>query len=289
MKPTPLATVNPMPSSPFAQLAMYPMAQLSAAYDVLWDRLRLALEADGVDGVPSALAWERDLHEAWIDPDAFITQTCGWPLVTALEGRVALIGSFDVDVPWASGGWYRSVIVSSKPLSVAEWRQRGDCRLIANNPDSLSGWVSLSWAWGHRLDDVPFTGAHVESLREVAAGRADLASIDAVTFAHMVDAEPTVAARVHVVGHGPSVPSLPLVCAPRFASNVPALRRALAAVSRRAVRCTPECDTTCPIPCGAVDDPELHAALVTLKIRGFVPLGLEAFAHLPGLLPPPAG
>lgn len=258
----------------FAQLAMYPMTYLTEAYDLLWDRLRREMATAGVDGLPDAVAWERDLHDAWLDPDAVITQTCGWPLVTALEGKVALIGSFDVVAPFASGGSYRSVLVSSKPLSAREWRERGDCRLVANNPDSLSGWVSLSWAWGERLDDVPFTGAHVTSIHEIAEGRADLASIDAVTFEHVVTHEPSLAARVHIVGHGPRVPSLPLICAPRFAEHVPVWQRALASVTSQTRRAA---------------DSALDAALTTLKIRGFVPFGLEAFAHLPALLPPPAG
>ncbi|MFZ9482237.1 MAG: PhnD/SsuA/transferrin family substrate-binding protein, partial [Ilumatobacteraceae bacterium] len=195
-------------------------------------------------------------------------------LITVLCDEVAVIGSFDVVAPFASGGRYRSVIVSSKPLSVGEWKQRGDCRLVANNPDSLSGWVSLSWAWGERLDDLRFVGAHVESIREIVEGRADLASIDAVTFEHVITSQPSVAARVHVVGHGPEVPSLPLVCANRFADNVPAFRRVLASLTA---------------PESLSQDRELADALGTLKIKGFVPFGIEAFEFLPGLLPPPVG
>jgi ABC-type phosphate/phosphonate transport system substrate-binding protein len=260
--------------APFAQLAMYPMSHLDSAYDLLWQRLIDGLAAEGVEGAPSSLAWDRDLHEAWHDPNAFVTNTCGWPLITVLREKVAVVGSFDVVAPFASGGHYRSVIVSSKPLSVAEWKQRGDCRLVANNPDSLSGWVSLSWAWGERLDALRFVGAHVESIREIVEGRADLASIDAVTFEHVITSQPSVAARVHVVGHGPEVPSLPLVCANRFADNVPAFRRVLASLTA---------------PESLSQDRELADALGTLKIKGFVPFGIEAFEFLPGLLPPPVG
>ncbi|MFZ9483108.1 MAG: hypothetical protein ACO3AV_09425, partial [Ilumatobacteraceae bacterium] len=59
--------------APFAQLAMYPMSHLDAAYDLLWQRLIDGLAAEGVEGAPSSLAWDRDLHEAWHDPNAFVT------------------------------------------------------------------------------------------------------------------------------------------------------------------------------------------------------------------------
>lgn len=249
-----------------AALAMYPLAGLREPYDALWAALRDRLETAGIRDIPESLEWERDLHQTWADPDLLVGNTCGWPLVTELEGRVAVIGSFDMDVPFADAGHYRSVLVAAKPIPFAEWRSRPGTVVAVNTLDSLSGWVSLAHEWGEIPDGPLVTGGHLHSMRAVASGAAHVASIDAVSLEHVVRSEP-MTGGLHIVGHGPRVPTLPLVCAARHAGLVPVLRRALA-------------DT--------VSDPALRDVVAALRIRGFVPLDRSAFDHLPSLLPRPS-
>lgn len=249
-----------------ASLAMYPFDGLRSAYDALWTAIRDRLRAAGVDDVPDHLDWDVDLHASWADPQLLLGNTCGWPLVTELEGTVAVVGSFDMQVPFAADGRYRSVLVAAKPLPLAEWRTRPDTVLAVNTLDSLSGWVSLAHEWGAVPDHPMVTGGHLHSMRAVASGAAHVASIDAVSFEHIVQSEP-MTGGVHVIGHGPVVPTLPLVCAAQHAHLVPAVRDAVA---------------------GAVADPSLRDVVATLRIRGFVPLDRSAFDHLPALLPPPS-
>ncbi len=242
-----------------ASLGMYPFAHLHAAYDELWSAIRSRL-----GDAPGALDRDIELHAAWSRPDLLLGQTCGWPLVQQLAGEVAVVGAFDVAVPFASGGRYRSVLVASKPLGVDEWKADPHTVVAMNNPDSLSGWVSMQWAWGGVPANVLTTGGHALSMRAVAAGEAHLASIDAMSFAFLTETEPTVGGRVHVIGHGPSVPSLPLVMAAALADRRDEVRAAVAA---------------------AVADPALAEACARLRIRGFVPFGFEDYASLPELLP----
>lgn len=246
-----------------AALAMYPLAGLREPYDALWAALRERLMAAGLADVPESLEWDRDLHQTWADPDLLVGNTCGWPLVTELEGKVAVIGSFDMDVPFAADGHYRSVLVAAKPVPFGEWRSRPGTVLAVNTLDSLSGWVSLAHEWGTIPDEPLVTGGHLHSMRAVASGAAHVASIDAVSFEHVVRSEP-MTGGLHIVGHGPRVPTLPLVCAARHAGLVPVLRRAIADV---------------------VLDPAMRDVLAALRIRGFVPLDRSAFDHLPSLLP----
>jgi ABC-type phosphate/phosphonate transport system substrate-binding protein len=73
------------------------------------------------------------------------------------------------------------------------------------------------------------TGAHARSLAAVIASKADVASIDVVTFALLRDRFPGVDRRVRILARTPVTPGLPLVTASSTpAGTVAALRRALA-------------------------------------------------------------
>lgn len=238
---------------------MYPFAHLRDDYDALWAGVRSRL-ADG----PVALDHDVDLHDSWLRDDLLLGQTCGWPLVARLASTVEVVGAFDMAVPFAREGTYRSVLVASKPLGVAAWRDDPATICAVNGMESLSGWISLQWAWGGVPPRLLETGAHVESVRAIAEGRAHLAAIDGVTWEHVAWSLPALAGRVHVVGHGPVIGTLPLVTSKANAHRVEELRAALSAV---------------------VADPALAPVLARLRIRGFVPCGLEAYSSLPELLP----
>lgn len=238
---------------------MYPFAHLRHHWDRLWDRIAFELP-----GAPAALSWGHHLHDLWRDPALLVGVTCGWPLVTQLEGAVEVVGTFDPAVPWAGGGHYRSVLVASKPLSFVEWRRTPGTVAAVNGTDSLSGWVSLCQAWGGRPEHVLVTGAHVESLRAVARGEAHVASIDALSFELAVESEPAIAGAVHVVGHGPLVPALPIVTSCAHAERVPEIRTAVSA---------------------AVGDPDMAAVCAALRIRGFVALDRTDYDGLISLAP----
>ncbi len=242
---------------------MYPFAHLRSAYDTFWSVLRGHLSAS-VEA-PSGLAWHLDLADAWSAPDLLMGQTCGWPL-TMLQPHLTAIGSFDVAAPFAAGGRYRSVLVASKPLGLEQWKADQGTVVARNGADSLSGWISMQWAWGGVPPQVITTGGHAASMRAVAAGEAHVASIDALTFEFLAETEPATVGHLHVIGHGPLVPSLPLA-ANRDVARVAEFRAALAAT---------------------VVDPAAADACARLRIRGFVPFEDAEYATLRSLVPPPA-
>ena len=232
-----------------ASLAMYPFDELRPHWNLLWAgvRARLPFEAPTLD-------WQLSPDEAVRRDDLLLGQTCGWPLVADLAGKVRLIGTFDCDVEDAVDGTYCSLLVSNRNVPVADILRRPGLRVVANSADSLSGWISL-WsvanAHGVKLDAVEFTGAHALSVVALREGRADLAAIDSVTWTHLDHT------GLSVVGQGPRIPCLPLVTAGSSTDAVVAeLRRALAA---------------------AVSDPEITASLAALRIRGFLERELDAY------------
>ncbi len=245
-------------SGEVASLAMYPFASLRAATDELWSVIRRHLGAG-----PDRLEWAIGVPEVWHHPALLLAQTCGWPLVTELFDSVAVVGAFDYDVPGAERGTYRSVIVSPHSVTLDELRSRPGAVAAVNGTDSLSGRVSLQHVWGSAPERVIMTGAHLESVRALAEGRADLASIDAVSWDHFGRIEPALVKRLHVIGAGPRVPCLPFVAARRHVALVPALRAAFAA---------------------AVADPAASEACATLRVREFVPFDLADYLPLRSLL-----
>jgi len=239
-----------------ASLAMYPFDHLRPSWDQLWDGVRSRLSFD----VPS-LDWDLDVEVAARRDDLVLGQTCGWPLATGMISGVDVVGTFDCDVEGADDGVYQSVIVSTVDASVESILGRADLRVAANTPDSLSGWISLravALAHDALVDNVEWTGSHAKSLLALQSGRCNLASIDAVSWAHLAPQ------GLFVVGHGPSIPCLPLVTA---RSSGPGVRDEL----RQSI-------------IDAVADPSLSGVCATLKIRRFLPRDLADYKGVTRLL-----
>jgi len=237
-----------------ASLAMYPFAPVRSATDSLWSVIRQHLGWG-----PSTLEWEVLAPEVWRHPDLLLAQTCGWPLVTQLVDEVAVVGTFDHDVPGSENGWYQSIIIGRSASTFEELRGRPGVVAATNSTESLSGWISLQSAWGGQPSAVVDTGSHMESVRAVAEGRADVASIDAVTWALISSLEPQLVSELTVVGSGPLVPCLPIVVPRRHEGQVEVLRDAFLA---------------------AVADPNSADACAQLHIRGFMPLDLADYLPL---------
>jgi ABC-type phosphate/phosphonate transport system substrate-binding protein len=158
------------------------------------------------------------------------------------------------------------VLIGNRAWSPAELLALPGAAAV-NGFESLSGWISLCAACGGPPRDVLVTGSHGESLRAVAEGRAQLASIDALSFEFLLEADRSPASVVHIVGHGPLVPSLPLVTGSAWAHRRDELRAAIS---------------------GAIADPATSRARARLRIRGFVPFDRSDYEPLLELAPPPA-
>ncbi len=254
--------------SRMASLPMYDFPELRTHTDALWGALRDGLRSRGIDA-PDELS--RDLpplHEHWVDPSLLLSQTCGYPAVTVLDGRVEILGSWatEADLP-DRRGWYRTVVLARGDDTRADDLRsfaRSGLQLAANGPDSLSGWVSLgSYLDSHPgladdllIHEVPVlvTGSHVASMTALQDGSADVASIDAWSFALLSRVRPALVQGLRIIGRGPDVAVTPLITA--LGGPVDQLRSVLASVA---------------------EDPALETTRIALGVRGFVPLGLDAF------------
>jgi ABC-type phosphate/phosphonate transport system substrate-binding protein len=233
---------------------MYDLPGVESDLDALW-----AAIAERSDADPDRLRPD-DLHQHWRSGDFILSQTCGFPLVDALDD-VAVVGVFTTAVGVGDGSHYQSVIIepllpSSGPVAINSW-------------DSLSGYVSLANFLSVERPDVldqgrvstMLTGGHRFSLASVASGLASLASIDAVTFDILSRTAPDMVAAVRRVGSGPTVPCLPLV-----AANDQHRARLSGALQQ------------------VVHMKSLQPSLRRLTITGFTPLGRNAYRGVPQLI-----
>jgi ABC-type phosphate/phosphonate transport system substrate-binding protein len=237
---------------------MYDLPELRSATDALWAAVRDRLRAGGL-AAPHELDRDADYHGPWTAPDLVLSETCGWPLVTWLDGRVDVVGTFRYDTATADGATYRSRLVTRIALADRPLTELVRRRAAVNHTDSLSGWVSLLRGFGVDGGSWPgsaavVTGGHAASLAALQRGELDVAAVDSVTWDLLGDVRPEATAGLATVGFGPRIPCLPLITRP--GGPVDALRAALT---------------------GAVVDPALQPALRPLRIVGFEPSGGEFY------------
>jgi ABC-type phosphate/phosphonate transport system substrate-binding protein len=197
-----------------AALPMYDWDEVRPAMDRFWSAIRDRLRGAGL-AAPDRLSRGADLWQEWQSPDLLLGQTCGLPYRTRLHGRVGLVGTLDYGLPDAPAGYYFSQIVvrAGEP---GDWTDFIGRRLAINSTDSQSGWAALhnhAARIGQRFGTAVLTGSHRESARAVSEGRADIASIDAVTWRLVTAHDPGVAASLRVAARTEPTPGLPLITA----------------------------------------------------------------------------
>jgi ABC-type phosphate/phosphonate transport system substrate-binding protein len=237
-------------------MASFPMYHCAPqAVRAMWTFLAGRLRALGVDQVPAELEAPVALHAHWQERTLLFSQACGYPYVQFLAGKVNLLGVFLYDVPGATGQLNSSQLVVREADAHRRLEDFRGRTLAYNSTDSQSGYNSLRaqvapLARGGRFFGRALrSGGHMESVRGVGDGRADLAAIDCVSWAEFGRHAPELVLGLRVMGQTDPYPPLPLITS---LATPPAVVAAL----RQALRdlCT---------------DPAMALVRETLFIRGF--------------------
>jgi len=212
---------------------MYDFDELRIATDALWGAIARGLGEEGI-AAPAVLERGRALGEVWTDPLLLLAQTCGYPLVTALAGKVAVVATPRYRAAGCEGAWYRSAIIVRANAPAACLADLRGHRCAVNGADSNSGMNMLRAAVAPIAGGTPMffsemvvTGGHEASVRAVAGGDADVAAIDCVTWAHLRNLRPHAVRGLRVLGWTEPSPGLPLITS--LATGA-ATRRAVARV-----------------------------------------------------------
>lgn len=208
------------------------------ALQAFWMALAALLRADSsvtAADIPSELRHHTDCHAQWLEPDLLLSQACGYPLVTQLAGRVQLVGSFAYDAPGVRGMQCRSQLISRATDARATLQAFANSTLAFNDTISQSGYNALRHLVAcSSTTPRPFfaatlmTGAHYASIDAVRNGAADLAAVDAVSWALWQQSHPGLGAELKVFGQTEAYPGLPLITSLQTPhALLAALRRAL--------------------------------------------------------------
>lgn len=248
-----------------AGLPMYDWPEIQPSTDAFWTRVAAGLERNGISAPPSLVRGCAP-EALWSASDLLIGQTCGLPYVTGRCGEAALIGRPDYGLPGASGGHYASAIIMRRGDSE---RAPGASTAAINGIGSQSGCHALAdWAVGDGsakaglFASVLMSGAHRASAEAVARGQADIAAMDAVTWALLSTHAPDVAAVLEVVAWTRPMPALPYITAAPNTRHTDTLRACLAAAGgERAVPGLP----VDVLPATLADYAPVHAMALALR------------------------
>jgi ABC-type phosphate/phosphonate transport system substrate-binding protein len=196
---------------------MYDLPTLRRAMDSWWAGLGAHFRRAGVKGVPHCLSRPGEGFDFWLAPDLLISQSCGYPLVTRLAGRVTLLGTPCYDVDGCEGSDYRSFVIvrgDCPAKSIADLRGR---RCAVNMPESWSGHHALRLAAAPLIEDgrpvfeVLCSGSHVASIDAVCSGAADFAAIDCVVFGLLSRSRPQATESLRILARTPTMTGLPFI------------------------------------------------------------------------------
>jgi ABC-type phosphate/phosphonate transport system substrate-binding protein len=240
-----------------ASLGMYDYPFVAEANQRLWAAIGGALRAAGIDA-PDALE-HADPRDLWTNPRLIFGQTCGYPFITALRGRVTLLATPIYSFEGCDGPNSCSFIVASAKRRGRSLAGFEGARAALNGRDSNSGMnvfraLLAPIARGRPFfSEVVVTGSHAASLAAVAEGAADIAAIDCVSYGLLGRGRPELFENVAVIGRTQAAPGLP------FVINAE-LGRSLAAALRVALFAT-------------LSDPALADARDALGLKGAAILG----------------
>jgi ABC-type phosphate/phosphonate transport system substrate-binding protein len=190
-----------------------------AAVEQLWVLIAAQLQANGVANAPSSLTWPADLHAHWLNPNLVLSQTCGYPFIDDLAGKVQLIGCFHYDAPGCEGITCQSALIARDEHAALALEEFRGLRAAFNVANSQSGYnafrarIAPLSQHGKFFSTTLETGSHRLSVDAVRTGLADLASIDCVTYAGFKRYSPEAVQGLHVVGYTDTYAGLPLITA----------------------------------------------------------------------------
>lgn len=178
--------------------------------------LRQLLTEEGLAGNEAVFLQPENYISHWHSPELLLSQTCGYPLVTFLP-QVQVVGTFHYQASGCERFYYSSHLVvraTDAGKKLADFRGK---RVVCNSEDSQSGYhclrslVATMHSEGQFFSQTRFSGSHQNSLAMLRSEQADIAAIDAVTWALLAKHLPEQLVGLVSLGNTPLIPGLPMI------------------------------------------------------------------------------
>ena len=195
-----------------ASLMMYEREQLASSHKHLWATVRHELNRHGIDA-PVNLSQAADEFSVWLNPGLVLSQTCGMPYRLWLHEKVKLVGTPDYGLADCEPGYYRSAIVVRQDDTRQDLSAFKGSTFAFNQPFSQSGYAAPYWhtqKLGFWFEHKYQSGGHLASALAVAEYRADIASLDAVTW-RLIQQHEDFSKKLRVLDWTTPTPGLPLI------------------------------------------------------------------------------
>jgi ABC-type phosphate/phosphonate transport system substrate-binding protein len=221
---------------PLACLPWYDFEEIQHATDAFWSYLAGELLQQGFADVPARLLRGIDHDRILMRPDLLLSQTCGYVVVGPARRFVELVATPCYTAPGCSDSAYRSFVVVAAASPARELADLFGSRCAVNEPlshsgvNALRGLVAPLNRDGRFFSEIIVSGSHVRSFEHVAAGHADVAAIDCVTYELVRRWRPALVAATRLLTQTLAAPAPPFVTAVGDGHHtVGALRQALGA------------------------------------------------------------
>jgi ABC-type phosphate/phosphonate transport system substrate-binding protein len=209
---------DPSLASPLrATLSMYDMdGPVRRANDLFWTALLHHLRERGFP-VSDRLDRQSHYHAVWSEPDLIFSQTCGYPYVMELRGKVRLVATPIYAFAGGQGTERASFVIAHENhpgrtledfrgarAAINDWMSNSGMNLFRAAIAPLAGGKSF-------FGSIIVSGGHVASIDAVRDGVAEIASVDTVTWGLLEKHAPERLEGVRIVAETPRGPGLPFI------------------------------------------------------------------------------
>jgi len=219
-------------SDSIVSLPMYDWPELQSANDRFFAVLKQSLLDHGFSA-PDGLNRSAVREDIWQSDELLLSQTCGLPLVTLLKDKVSIVGTPAYGIECGAGSYF-SVVVVHKNSDLNSLSDLKTKTFTYNEKGSQSGYMAflhlispLDNAHKILVNSVQ-SGGHRQSIQDVAAGKADFAAIDTVSWELALRHEPA-AGQLRVIATTKPTPALPFISALRRQHEIEKIHVAVSA------------------------------------------------------------
>lgn len=176
-----------------ASFPWYSFRGVDKYYEVFWEHLRDALRVrlKTLD-IPDKLSPAADYRTHWASRNLLLSQCCGYHIATKVQ-KLEVVAAPDFQLNGISSGEYKSLLIVRRGDKRNALIRFKNGKVAYNEDQSYSGHTALLCEFPKHLRRHDFfekwvpTGSHIESMRAVADGSADIAAIDAISFLFIVN------------------------------------------------------------------------------------------------------